>query len=170
MYVLRNELIKIDYIRDSINVTLTRDYLNSLVRDNLLMGNKWNLKEEDKVLINKMLMDFGESILVFLNASQRNDHLPEGSVTLTSTDLNTPIESPSVDGGQLIKSLFSHFSLVDMKKFNYEIVFDFVNSRANSYLPLFKGFLSILYTFIFVILDSGFVVLGFLLNSVSILF
>ena len=165
MHLLRNELGKIDYIRDGINQTLHEvtnvDYLNNLVRDNLLATNKWNLKEEDKVLVNKMLMDFGENILVFLNAS-RNGHPSSPSDLNTANESSTPI-SGSI---QLIKSLFSNFSLVDLKKFNFEIVFQFVSSRANSYLPLFKGFLSILYTFVFVILDSGFVVLGFLLNSV----
>lgn len=174
IYLLRNELGKIDYIRDGINLTFNDvtnvDYLNNLVRDNLLSTNKWNLKEEDKVMISKMLVDFGENILVFLNAS-RND--PESNLnklnqSILTTD-TTGAPTTNVGTLALIRSLLSHLSLTDLK-FNFEIISSLVNSRANSYLPLVKSFISIFYTFIFVILDGGFVVLGFVLNCVSITF
>lgn len=171
IYLLRNELGKIDYIRDSINLTLNDvtnvDYLNNLVRDNLLLTNKWNLKEEDKVMISKMLVDFGENILIFLNASQTDPESDLKKFNQSSTLTDSLGEPTNVDTSHLIRSLFSHFSLVDLKKFNFEIIFNFVNSRANSYLPLLKSFISIFYAFIFVILDGGFVVLGFVLNCVS---
>lgn len=174
IYLLRNELGKIDYIRDGINLTFNDvtnvDYLNNLVRDNLLSTNKWNLKDEDKVLISKMLVDFGENILVFLNAS-RND--PESNLNkLNQSVLTTDtLGAPTTNAGTftLIRSLFSHLSLTDLK-FNFEIVSSIVNSRANSYLPLLKSGISIFYTFIFVILDGGFAVLGFVLNCVSFKF
>lgn len=170
IYLLRNELGKIDYIRDSINLTLNDvtnvDYLNNLVRDNLLSTNKLNLKEEDKVMISKMLVDFGENILIFLNASRTNPESDLSKLNHSSSLLTETLGEPAttVDTSHLIRSLFSHFALVDLKKFNFEIVFNFVNSRANSYLPLLKSFISIFYAFIFVILDGGFVVLGFVLN------
>ena len=130
-------------------------------------------------MINKMLIDFGENILIFLNASSNSNtslvsdlnhnfnHSVLGTL-VNKTDNLTEQISVTPDGNQQhIKSLFSQFSLVDLKRFNFEIVFEFINSRANSYMPLLKGFLSIVYTFIFVILDGGFVVLGFVLNCVS---
>lgn len=171
IYLLRNELGKIDYIRDGINLTFNDvtnvDYLNNLVRDNLLSTNKWNLKEEDKVMISKMLVDFGENILVFLNASS-ND--PESNLKLNQSILATDTpgaQTTNVGTFTLIRSLFGHLSLIDLK-LNFEMVSSLVNSRANSYLPLVKSFISIFYTFIFVILDGGFVVLGFVLNCVSV--
>lgn len=167
VHLLRNELSSIEYIQEGINMTINQmadgDYLKKFVKNNVFNSDKWDLKEEDKALIDKVLMDFGDNITSFI-ANQRivaNVNDQTNLTAETSGDLYQTGENFS------FKSFGSLLELVDYKKFHYNDINNFVQNQAQSYLPLFKSFLSIVYTLLFVILDGGSVVFNFFLNFVS---
>ncbi|KAJ6224118.1 hypothetical protein RDWZM_002663 [Blomia tropicalis] len=162
IHLVRNEVAKIEYIKDSINLTLNvsnLDYLNYLISEN-----KWNIKEEDKQLINKVLIEFGENILTFLNVT--STHSLNHSTVALDPNINATAQPIGEITAISFQSMFTNLSLSNLKKFNFEILLNFANFHAKTYLPLFKGFFSILYAFIFVILDGGSFVLSFVLNSI----
>lgn len=134
------------------------NYLTHFLKHNLFPSDKLDLDAEEEAFVNKMLFDLGENILAFLNSTQQ-------------TQNRTLAENQTTNGflieNEHLRSMVGSLSIVNIKRFNPQMVVNFVNTRANQFLPLLKSFSSIFYTLIFVILDGSSVLLNYVLNFVS---
>ena len=172
--MIQKELNSINFIRETFNVTLKDvaniNYLNQYLKQNLFPSDKLNLDEEEEVFVNKMLLDLGENILAFLNSSNGPTINNGVNSTIIESNHTNVVSNSNFNFGlenEHIRSLMNLISLVNLKRFNVEMIVNFWNSRAKSYLPLLKSFISMFYTFIYVILDGSTVLLSYVLNFVS---
>ncbi|XP_046908330.2 uncharacterized protein LOC124489944 isoform X2 [Dermatophagoides farinae] len=148
IYLLQNELKTIEFIQESINITIKQisepHYVDNLINDRL------NLQDDEKIFINKMLAEFRHNILPWLNNSS-NDHQ---SIPLTS-ESSDRLEWLSLNQWPKL------WRLVDYKNFSQLI--ELLRTQASSYLPMVKSIVSVSYAFVFVILDSSTMLIIFLL-------
>lgn len=144
-----------DYIVDSIKQTIDQ-VSNRFVKLNL----KTNLTEngEDN---NIMLMMIQTVEKIDWNGSIEHRR-PNESFYYSQAILANP----------MFQSIEDLFSFVDLKSIVLKIghVFDFIQSRNISYMPVVKTIGMALNSFVFAILDSSSLLVNFLLNTVIIYF
>ncbi|UXI22720.1 hypothetical protein NH340_JMT08662 [Sarcoptes scabiei] len=157
---LQRELKNIEFIQDSINMTLNKisdlDYLADFLNDRL------NLKEDEKYFVRKMLLELRQNVLPnIINGSSVNEirEVEEDSEAISSVENRFNLKVPLV-----FSSITPMISFGNNKIFKKMV--KLLSNQATSYLPFLKSLLSFAYAFVFIIFDSSTILMSMVVNFI----